>query len=55
MEGFGPRVAAGFAENCGMIVKSVPMGQDSSERVFTQLASDMYKPRMIVKVIKRIR
>jgi len=32
MEGFGPIVVAGFTENYGIIAKTVPMGQDSSER-----------------------
>jgi len=55
MEGFGPIVAAGFTKNYGIVAKTVTMGQDSSERAVLQLPSDIYKPRMIVKLIKIIR
>jgi hypothetical protein len=55
MESFGPIVAAGFTENYGITVITVSMGQDSSERAVTQLLSDIYKPRMTVKLIKGIR
>jgi hypothetical protein len=39
MESFGPIVAAGFTENYGLIVITVSMGQDSSERAVPQLPS----------------
>jgi hypothetical protein len=55
METFGPIVAVGFTENYGIIVITVYMGQNSSERAVPQLPSDIYEPLMIVKLIKRIR
>jgi hypothetical protein len=52
MESFGIIIAAGFTENCGIIVISVFMGWDSSERAVPQLPSDIYKLQMIVKLMK---
>ena len=48
-------VVAEFTDNYGIIEITVSMAQDSSERAVPQLPSDIYKPRIIVKLIKRIR